>query len=100
MWCWRGFPVRAQIGTFLAYASARGHALVDRELYLPESWAGDRERRRAAENPDEVDGRADDLSAALDVRVWRTVLAGAGAQGPREKDWARIPGEPAPAKPA
>lgn len=24
-----------QIGTFLAYASERGHALIDRELYLP-----------------------------------------------------------------
>jgi SRSO17 transposase len=24
-----------QIGTFLAYASPRGHALIDRELYLP-----------------------------------------------------------------
>jgi SRSO17 transposase len=23
---------------FLAYASARGHALIDRELYLPRSW--------------------------------------------------------------
>src|SRR3954468_22910536 len=27
-----------QIGTFLAYASPRGHALIDRELYLPEPW--------------------------------------------------------------
>ena len=26
-----------QIGVFLAYATARGHAFVDRELYLPES---------------------------------------------------------------
>jgi SRSO17 transposase len=24
-----------QIGVFLAYASSRGHTLVDRELYLP-----------------------------------------------------------------
>jgi SRSO17 transposase len=33
-----------QIGVFLAYASSRGHALIDRELYLPQSWADDRDR--------------------------------------------------------
>jgi SRSO17 transposase len=33
-----------QIGVFLAYASARGHALLDRELYLPQEWTQDRER--------------------------------------------------------
>ncbi|NIJ09684.1 SRSO17 transposase [Saccharomonospora amisosensis] len=43
-----------QIGTFLAYASDRGHALIDRELYLPTSWTEDRERCRAAGIPDEV----------------------------------------------
>jgi len=26
-----------QIGTFLAYGSAKGRALIDRELYLPKS---------------------------------------------------------------
>jgi SRSO17 transposase len=30
-----------QIGVFLAYASARGHALLDRELYLPKEWTQD-----------------------------------------------------------
>jgi SRSO17 transposase len=44
-----------QIGTFLAYASARGHALVDRKLYLPDSWTDDWDRRRAAGVLDEVD---------------------------------------------
>jgi SRSO17 transposase len=44
-----------QIGAFLAYASQRGHALIDRELYLPESWTEDRERCRAAGIPDEVE---------------------------------------------
>ena len=33
-----------QIGVFLAYASARGQALLDRELYLPEEWTQDRAR--------------------------------------------------------
>jgi SRSO17 transposase len=37
-----------QVGVFLAYASRAGHALVDRELYLPERWTADRQRRQAA----------------------------------------------------
>jgi SRSO17 transposase len=44
-----------QVGVFLAYASAAGHALIDRELYMPASWTDDRDRCRAAGIPDEVD---------------------------------------------
>ncbi len=33
-----------QLGVFLAYVSAKGRALIDRELYLPESWCADRVR--------------------------------------------------------
>ena len=40
---------------FLAYASAAGHALIDRELYLSESWTSDRDRCRAAGIGDEVE---------------------------------------------
>jgi SRSO17 transposase len=43
-----------QLGVFLAYASPRGRAMIDRELYLPESWTDDRERCRAARVPEEV----------------------------------------------
>jgi SRSO17 transposase len=43
-----------QLGVFLAYASPRGRALIDRELYLPKSWTDDRARCRAAGVPDEV----------------------------------------------
>ena len=43
-----------QIGVFVAYASRAGHALIDRELYLPEWWTADRARCRAAGIPDEV----------------------------------------------
>jgi SRSO17 transposase len=42
-----------QIGVFLGYASRLGHALVDRELYLPEEWIKDRERCRRAGVPEE-----------------------------------------------
>ncbi len=144
-----------QVGVFLAYASRHGHALIDRELYLLQSWAEDRERRRAAGIPEEVEfvtkprqaqamigraiaagvpfawvtadetygqakylqawledqdvsyvmaircsdtlttpegeQRADALIAALPARAWQQISAGAGAHGPREYDWARIP---------
>jgi len=33
-----------QVGVFLTYASPAGRAFIDRELYLPTSWTGDRER--------------------------------------------------------
>ena len=44
-----------QIGVFLAYASSKGHALIDRELYLPKDWCEDADRRAAAAIPDAVD---------------------------------------------
>ncbi|KAF0957977.1 IS701 family transposase ISRhosp2 [Rhodococcus sp. T7] len=44
----------SQIGVFLAYASDRSRALIDRELYLPRAWTEDRERCRAAGIGDEV----------------------------------------------
>src|SRR6516162_2315082 len=43
-----------QVGVFLGYASAKGHALIDRRLYLPKEWATDVECREAACIPDEV----------------------------------------------
>jgi SRSO17 transposase len=49
-----GKKENCQIGTFLAYASATGRSLIDRELYLPASWTEDRDRCRRAGIPDEV----------------------------------------------
>ena len=43
-----------QIGVFLAYASAKGRTLLDRELYLPQVWAEDWERRREAGVPEDA----------------------------------------------
>jgi len=45
----------SQIGVFLGYAGERGYALLDRELYLPQSWAEDGARRRAAGIPEEME---------------------------------------------
>jgi SRSO17 transposase len=153
-----GRTENCQAGVFLAYASRYGHALIDRELYLPRSWADDPERRREAGIPreaefttkpaqaqamidralhagvpfawftaDETYGqakwlqawlekrdvwyvmaircsdtlttpegeqRADALTAAVPARSWQMISAGAGAHGPREYDWARVPVRP------
>jgi SRSO17 transposase len=40
-----------QVGVFLGYASRKGHALIDRALYLPEGWASDAGRRAEAGVP-------------------------------------------------
>lgn len=44
----------SQVGVFLALASARGRTLIDRELYLPQSWCDDPNRCRAANVPSHV----------------------------------------------
>lgn len=145
-----------QIGVFLAYRSTRGHALIDRQLYLPAAWTDDRDRCRAAGVPDEVGfatkiemarqmldraftagvpaawvtmdevygqskglrvwleqhdqahvvatrcnddvvttsmgrARVDEMIAGLPGRAWSRISAGAGAHGPREYWWARVP---------
>jgi SRSO17 transposase len=43
-----------QIGVFLGYASEKGHALIDREVYLPEEWATDGARRTTAKVPADI----------------------------------------------
>jgi SRSO17 transposase len=150
-----GRTENCQVGVFLAYASVHGHALIDRELYLPQSWAEDRDRCRAAGIPEEVEfvtkprqaqamisraiaagvpfawftadetygqakflqtwledqdvsyvmairrsdtlttsageERADALIGGIPARAWQRISAGAGAHGPREYDWARVP---------
>jgi SRSO17 transposase len=44
----------AQVAVYLVYAADAGHAVVDRELYLPRSWTDDPARCRAVGVPDEV----------------------------------------------
>ena len=43
-----------QIGVFLTYATAKGRTLLDRELYLPQVWVDDQERREEAGVPEKV----------------------------------------------
>jgi SRSO17 transposase len=44
----------AQVAVYLGYAARPGHALIDRELYLPKSWTGDPDRCAAAGIPADV----------------------------------------------
>ena len=43
-----------QVAVHLAFATSRGHAIIDRTLYLPEAWAADEERRELAGVPEEL----------------------------------------------
>ena len=64
-----------QLGVFLAYASGKGRAFIDRELYLPKAWTNDRARCRAARVPEQVGFRTKPqlarvlLARALDAGV-------------------------------
>ncbi|WP_455568887.1 IS701 family transposase [Streptomyces inhibens] len=78
----------SQVGVFLAYASSRGRALIDRRLYLPEhSWCSDTERRRAAGIPDEVEFATKPrlawqmIAAALDAGITAPWVTGDEAYG-------------------
>ncbi len=44
----------AQVAVYLVYASRAGHAVIDRELYLPQGWMDDPARLRAAGVPEQV----------------------------------------------
>jgi SRSO17 transposase len=64
-----------QLGVFLAYASAKGRAFIDRELYLPRVWIENPARCRAARVPEQVGFRTKPqlarvmLERALDAGV-------------------------------
>jgi SRSO17 transposase len=45
----------AQVAVFLTYAAKRGHALIDRALYLPRSWTTNRGRCTDAGVPEDVE---------------------------------------------
>ena len=45
----------AQVAVYLTYAGSRGHAMIDRELYLPKSWTEDPQRCHDAGIPDDIE---------------------------------------------
>jgi SRSO17 transposase len=90
-----------QLGVFLAYASSRGRALVDRELYLPTSWTEDPDRCAKAGIPAECcaeDGFATkpQLGIAMLNRAYQAEVLTSGSwvtadeaygQNPGLRDW-------------
>jgi SRSO17 transposase len=49
-----GKITNCQIGVFAAYMSVRGHAFIDRALYLPKSWTSDPARLAATYVPEAI----------------------------------------------
>ena len=51
-WCGRlGKIDNCQVGVYMAYATSKGHALIDSELFLPKEWTRDRWRLKATGVP-------------------------------------------------
>src|SRR3954468_22058866 len=69
-----GKITNCQIGVFAAYVSDKGHAFIDRRLYLPQDWTKNPARLRAAHVPEEV-GFTTKPRLALDM-VERAIKAG------------------------
>ncbi|MBS1168830.1 MAG: transposase [Proteobacteria bacterium] len=67
-----GKITNCQIGVFAAYVSARGHAFIDRALYLPKIWTGDPARLATTHVPEAV---AFATKPALAVQMIRRTLA-------------------------
>jgi SRSO17 transposase len=49
-----GKITNCQIGVFASYVSGKGHAFIDRALYLPKAWTSDPDRLTAAHVPEAV----------------------------------------------
>ena len=62
-----GKVANCQAGLFLAYVSPLGRALVDKGLYLPESWTSDQDRCAAAGVPEERRGYRSKTGLALEM---------------------------------
>lgn len=68
----------ARVAVYLVYSAARGHAAIDRALYVPRSWTEDPDRCRSAGIPD---GPAFATKPQLAARmVERALDAGASAR--------------------
>lgn len=68
----------AQVVVYVTYTARAGHAMIDRELYLPRSWMDDPDRCAAAGVPDDVEfATKPTLAAAMITRV---VEAGVAAR--------------------
>lgn len=60
-----------QVGVFLAYATPRGYAFIDRSLYVPEEWTTDPARCQQAHIPaDSAFATKPELGQQMLTRAW------------------------------
>jgi SRSO17 transposase len=72
----------AQVAVYLVYATDAGHAVVDRELYLPRSWTNDPQRCRAVGVPEGVGfATKPELATAMICRALDAGVPAAWATG-------------------
>jgi SRSO17 transposase len=70
-----GHVENCQVGVFLSYVTARGHSLIDRELYLPLEWIEDPDRCQAASIPETVRFQTKpELAVQMLARIWHAQL--------------------------
>jgi SRSO17 transposase len=64
-----------QVGVFLSYVTARGHTLIDRELYLPLDWIEDPASCQAASIPETVRFQTKpELAVQMLARMWQAQI--------------------------
>jgi SRSO17 transposase len=70
-----GHVENCQVGVFLSYVTARGHTLIDRELYLPLEWCEDPARCRTAGISETVRCQTKpELAVQMLARIWHAQL--------------------------
>ena len=69
-----GKITNCQVGVFAAYVSRRGHAFIDRALYLPKAWTDDPARLAATKVPDGIEFATKPAIAVAMIK--RAVTAG------------------------
>jgi SRSO17 transposase len=64
-----------QVGVFLTYVTARGHTLIDRELYLLPEWLEDHQRRQAVGIPPTIGFQTKpELARRMLERLWEAQI--------------------------
>jgi hypothetical protein len=84
-----------QAGVFLGYTSDKGYGLVDRRLYMPESWMGkeNKERREECHVPEglefktKVELASEMIDAAVEAGLFKAKWVGADSNFGRNKEF-------------